>query len=100
LWHNAQGVQFINADSKSECRSFSGENEKNILLVGNTDWYNKNKLNNVDKVIFGVLKNNKYIEKERIDKIINEFHKRVNNLDILLGRKQESPKIENSGYKR
>jgi len=86
MWYNAQGIQFINADSKSECRSFTGENEKNILLVGNTDWYNKNKLNDIDKVISDVLKDNKYIENERIEKIINEFIKRVNNLDIALNR--------------
>jgi len=100
LWYNAQGIQFINANSKSECRSFTGENEKNILLVGNTDWYNKNKLNDIDKVMSGVLKNNKYIESERIDKIIGEFKKRVNNLDIALNRNMESPKIENGGFRR
>jgi len=100
LWYNAQGVEFINGNSKSECKSFAGENEKNILLVGNTDWYDKNKLNDFDKVITGVLKNNVYIKKERVDKIVNEFHKRVINLDIALGRNIESPKIENSGYKR
>jgi len=92
LWYNAQGIQFINSDSKSECRSFTGENEKNILLVGNTDWYNKNKLNDIDKVISDVLKNNIYIENERIEKIIDEFKKRVNNLDIALNRNMESPK--------
>jgi len=90
LWYNAQGVQFINGNTKSECKSFNGENEKNILLIGNTDWYNKNKLNDVDKVITGVLKNNIYIENERIDKIVNEFHKRVNNLDIALNRNMKS----------
>jgi hypothetical protein len=100
LWYNAQGIQFINADSKSECRSFTGENEKNILLVGDIGWYNKNKLNDVDKVISDILKNNKYIENERIDKIIGEFKKRVNNLDIALNRNVESPKMENSGNKR
>ncbi|GBU28256.1 hypothetical protein R84B8_01814 [Treponema sp. R8-4-B8] len=100
LWHNAQGVQFINANSKSECRSFAGENEKNVLLVGNAAWFDKNKLNDVDKVISGVFKNNIYIENERIEKIIVEFIKRVNNLDIALNRNLESPKIENSGYRR
>jgi hypothetical protein len=100
LWYNAQGIQFINGNTKSECKSFAGENEKNILLVGNTDWYNKNKLNDIDKVITGVFKNNKYIENERVDKIVNEFHKRVINLDIALERNRESQKIENNGYKR
>ena len=99
LWYNAQGIQFINGNSKSECRSFTGENGKNILLVGNTNWYNKNKLNDVDKVILGVLKNNKYIENERIDKIISEFKKRVINLDIVLNRNMESQKLENSSYR-
>jgi len=51
LWNNAQGIQFINSNSKSECRSFTGENEKNILLIGDTSWYNKNKLNDIDKTI-------------------------------------------------
>jgi hypothetical protein len=100
LWYNAQGIQFINGNTKSECKSFDGENEKNILLVGNTDWYDKNKLKDIDKVITGVFKNNKYIENERVDKIVSEFHKRVINLDIALGRNRESLKIENSGYKR
>jgi hypothetical protein len=86
LWYNAQGIQFINGDSKSECKSFAGENEKNILLTGSINWYNKNKLNDIDNVISGVFKKNKSIEKERVEKIINEFHKRVNNLDIVLER--------------
>jgi len=95
LWHNAQGIQFINSNSKSECRSFTGENEKNILLIGDTSWYNKNKLNDIDKIIAGAFKHNKFIEKERVEKIINEFHKRVNNLDIVLEREKESVNIEN-----
>jgi hypothetical protein len=88
LWYNAQGIQFINGNSKSDCKSFAGENEKNILLVGDINWYDKNKLNNIDTVISGVFKNNKYIEKERVEKIINEFHVRVNNLDIVLERRR------------
>jgi len=95
LWHNAQGVQFINGNSKSECRSFTGENEKNILLIGGTDWFDKNKLNDADKIITGAFKHNKYIENERIDKIINEFYKRVNNLNIALERSMGNAKIEN-----
>jgi hypothetical protein len=100
LWHNAQGVQFINGNSKSECRSFAGENEKNILLVGGTGWYVKNKLNDVDKIIFGAFKSNKNIESERVDKIIGEFQKRVRNLDIALDRGRESATIKNNGQGR
>jgi len=51
----------------------------------------KNKFNDIDNVISGVLKNNKYIENERIDKIIGEFKKRVNNLDIALNRNEGLP---------
>jgi len=86
LWHKAQGIQFINSDSKSECRSFTGENEKNILLVGNTNCYDKNKLNDIDEIINGAFKQNKFIENERVEKIIMEFYKRVDNLDIVLKR--------------
>jgi hypothetical protein len=97
FWHNAQGVQFIDGSSKSECRSFAGENGKNVLLAGGTDWYDKNKLNDADKIITGVFKSNKNIEKERIDKIIGEFQKRVSNLDIVLEHGRGSAKIENGG---
>jgi len=96
LWHNAQGVRFINADSKSECRSFTGENEKNILLAGVTGWYDKNKLNDVHKIITGAFKFNKNIENERTEKIINEFHKRAYNLDVALNRGRGSLNTENS----
>jgi len=94
LWHNAQGAQFIDGNSKSECRSFTGENEKNVLLVGNTDWYNKNMLNSVDKIISGAFKSNKYIETERVDKIIGEFKKRIVNLDIALNLGRKNIKLE------
>jgi hypothetical protein len=100
LWHNAQGVQFINANSKSECRSFTGENEKNVLLTGGTDWFNKNKLKDVDKIITDAFKFNKNIENERINKIISEFQKRVGNLDLVLERNRGSVKIENGGQRR
>jgi len=86
LWHNAQGVQFINSNSKSECRSFTGENEKNILLVGGTPWLDKNKLKGIDKIITDAFILNRNIEHERVDKIVSEFQKRVNNLDIVLER--------------
>jgi hypothetical protein len=99
LWHNAQGVRFINADSKSECRSFTGENERNVLLAGDVGWYDKNKLNDTEKIITGAFKLNKNIENERIDKIIGEFKKRANNLDIVLERNMENVKLEN-GVKR
>jgi len=100
FWHNAQGVQFINAGSKSECRSFTGENEKNVLLVGAVNWYDKNKLNGIDKIFINAFKSNKYIENERIDKIIGEFHKRAGNLSLALDRNRESPKIETGGKRR
>jgi len=84
LWHNAQDIKYINANSKSNSRSFTGENEKNISLVGNNSWYDKSKIKNIDEVIKKVLKSNKNMDDERIDKITGEFRKRVNNLDILL----------------
>jgi len=84
LWHNAQDVKYINAGSKSSSRSFTGENEKNISLVGGTGWYDKNKLNGIDELIKKVLKCNKNMDDERINRIAGEFRKRVNNLDKLL----------------
>jgi hypothetical protein len=100
LWHNAQGVRFINAESKSECRSFTGENEKNILLTGDLPWYDKNRLNDIDKVITGAFKLNKNIEAERTERIVGEFKKRADNLSLILDRNRGSAKIENDGHGR
>ena len=84
LWHNAQGIKYINGDTKSSSRSFTGENEKNISLVGNIGWYDKSKINNVDEIMKKAFKSNKNMDDERINRIAGEFKKRVFNLDKLL----------------
>jgi len=84
LWHDAQDIKYINADTKSNSRSFTGENEKNISLVGNIGWYDKSKLNGTDEVMQKVLKCNRNMDEERVNRIAGEFRKRVNNLDMLL----------------
>jgi len=86
LWHNAQGIEYINGDTKSSSRSFTGENEKNISLVGNIGWYDKNKIKNIGEVMKKTFKFNKNMDDERINKIAGEFGKRVVNLDKLLDR--------------
>ena len=84
LWYNAQGIKYINGDTKSNSRSFTGENEKNISLVGSIGWYDKNKINNIDEIMKKTFKFNKNMDDERINKIASEFRKRVVNLDKLL----------------
>jgi hypothetical protein len=84
LWYNAQGVQFINADSKSDSRSFTGDNKDNVALVGNTGWFNNKKLDNFGQIMADAFKLNKKMENERIDKIISEFERNVAALDRLL----------------
>jgi len=86
LWYNAQGLKYINANEKSNSRSFTGENEKNISLVGDIGWYDKNKINNIDEVMKEAFNFNKNMDEERIDKIVSEFGKRVVNLDKFLNR--------------
>jgi len=86
LWHDAQGIKYINADTKSNSRSFTGENEKNISLIGNIGWYDKSKINGIDEVMKKVLICNKNMDEERVNRIADEFRKRVNNLDMLLDR--------------
>jgi len=83
LWYNAQGIEYINSDKNSICRSFTGENEKNIFLVGDIDWYSKNKLGNINKIIFNTLNCNKNMSSERIDKILKEFNNRIVTFDKL-----------------
>ena len=84
LWHDAQGIAFIDGNAKSKCRSFLGTNEDNMLLVGSAAWLEKDKLNGIPDIICNVLKKNKYIEEERICKIISESKKRINNLGRIL----------------
>jgi len=84
LWYNAEGIQFINSDSKSKSRSFTDDNANNVSFVGDISWYNKSKLNNFEISISGILKSNKFMEEARIDKISSEFEKRVAVLDRLL----------------
>jgi hypothetical protein len=86
LWYNAQGVQFINADSKCDSRSFTGDNKDNVALVGDTGWFDKNKLNNFGQIIGNVFKLNKNMENKRIDKIINEFGRNIATLDKILNQ--------------
>lgn len=80
LWYNSQIIKNIGMGTKSECRSFTGENEKNIELVGDISWFDKNKLNGMAAEIKNILKLNKSMENERIDKISECFNKRVNEL--------------------
>jgi len=84
FWYNAQGIQFISAESKSKSRSFTDDNAINVSLVGNVGWFDITKLNNFENVITGILKGNKHMEEARIEKISSEFGKRVINLDRLL----------------
>lgn len=84
LWYNAEGIQFINSDIRSKSRSFTDDNEKNVSFAGDTSWYNKSKINNFENTVYGILKDNKYIEEARIEKISSEFGKRVIILDRLL----------------
>ena len=84
LWYNAEGIQYVNADLKSKSRSFTDDNAKNVILVGDTSWYDKSKLNNFENTVSNILKSNKYMEEARIEKISSEFGKRVINLDRLL----------------
>jgi hypothetical protein len=102
LWHDAQGIKYINANEKSNSRSFTGENEKNISLVGDIGWYDKSKINNFDEVIKKALKNNKNMDDERIDRIAGEFKKRVVNLDKSLdqGIGDIDVSTQRKGYRR
>jgi hypothetical protein len=89
LWYNSQVINNIGMGTKSECRSFAGENEKNIELIGDSSWFDKNKLKGMDEEIKKIFKLNKSMENERINKISECFIKRVNDLDVLLNNKIE-----------
>jgi hypothetical protein len=87
LWYNTHTLNNIGIGVKSKCRSFTGENEKNIELIGNTSWFDKNKLKGMDAEIKNIFKLNKSMTNERIEKISECFNKRVIELDMLLNPK-------------
>jgi hypothetical protein len=99
LWHNAQGVQFIRADSKCDSRSFTSDNKDNVALVGDPGWFDKSKLNNFGQIITDTFKLNKNMENERIDKIVSEFGKNVAALDKILNQNRDIV-LENNGRRR
>jgi hypothetical protein len=88
FWYNAQAIKYIDGNTKSECRSFLGENEKNIKLVDDTKWFDKKLLNDMPKIMNNFFRNNKNMDAERINKIISEYDKRLLNLEISLNNRQ------------
>ena len=90
LWYNSQIIHNIGMGTKSECRSFTGENEKNMGLIGDISWFDKNKLNTAGNEIRRILKTNTIMENERIEKIASSFMDRVQKIDMHLTQK---PKI-------
>jgi hypothetical protein len=89
LWYNTHTINNIGMGTKSKCRSFAGENEKNIELISDKSWFDKNKLNGMGEEIKKILKMNKSMTNERLIKIAECFNKRVNDLDMLLNNKIE-----------
>jgi hypothetical protein len=98
LWYNSQVINNIGMGTKSKCRSFTGENEKNIELIGASSWFDKNKLKGINEEITKTFKLNKSMENERIDKISECFNKRLIKLDMLLNPKIE--KTHQNTYRR
>jgi hypothetical protein len=96
FWYNAQAIKYIDGSTKSDCRSFTGKNEENIKLTGDTKWFDKKSLNDVPKIMFNLFKSNKHMDEERINKIISEYGKRLNNLEIALNNKLPPPGQEQS----
>ena len=88
LWHDAQGLQFINSNKNSDCRWLRISNEESVKLTGKRDWLDKSKLNGIDKMIIKVFKLNKNMEEERREKIGKEFMKRVEKLDNILDERE------------
>jgi hypothetical protein len=93
LWYNTHTVNNIGAALKSECRSFTGENEKNIQLVGDMSWFNKKSLKGIDKEIINIFSLNKNIETERAQKIASSFVDRVHKIDKLLNTQKTTKSI-------
>lgn len=90
LWYSAEDIQYINAENKSKNKSFEKDNEANLALLGDTCWYKKSKLNNINEVIFNTLTKNEQMKHERIYKIIAEFGKNIHTLDRLLEQRIKS----------
>ena len=84
LWYNVSVINNIGIEKRSNCRSFLGENEKNIKLVKNYN-FDKKLLNNFNEVIEYILKHTG-MEKERLKNIGKSFMKRVNELEIILNK--------------
>jgi hypothetical protein len=80
FWHNTVSIDNISAGTSSSCRSFSGTNEGNIQLIAGLKWLDLSKLDGVDKVIANTLFMNPLMEKRRIDRIVECFMQRKENL--------------------
>ena len=84
FWHKAQGIEFINGKSKSDSRSFLSTNEDNIKLTGNVEWFDKKKIYETDDEVRWIFSKNINLKEKWIDKIMQEYHYRIEQLDHLL----------------
>ena len=77
FWHDTQVIENIKGKAKSNCKSFLGENEKNLELVKNYEWLDFTKIEGIDKTIEKILKSNKAMEGLRAEKITIGFNERI-----------------------
>jgi hypothetical protein len=81
FWYNTVSLDNINAETSSNCRSFSGTNEGNIKLIANSRCFDLSKLEGIEKIITNTLSMNPFMEKRRIDRIAGSFMQRMENLE-------------------
>jgi len=84
LWYNISEIENIGMDKRSKCRVFEGENEKNIQLLREVNWLDLKKLDGMGDEIVKILRQNKNMKRERVEKIGKSFDKRVRMLEGLL----------------
>ena len=69
------------------CRWYSGSNYERLKLIDYPEWFDRNKGQNINDIVYKCLKNNENMKEEKRQALVNIVNTRIEKFEKLINKK-------------